>query len=95
MKQLHAPGSLFAVADVKVHVHHLGVEVELGPVILQVLYHGQDHGLILVIPGKAEGPQIGQAVDMVNEALHNPRCRSSSPCPTYSRTPARFQTQTL
>ena len=35
----------------------------------QVTHHRQDHGFILVILGKPQGLEIGQAADMMDEAL--------------------------
>ena len=76
-------GALFAVLDdvdalgqlvggvgaVELHVGHLHAEVELDAVALQILHHGQYHGLILVVLGEAQGGEVGQAADVVDIAL--------------------------
>ena len=69
-KKFHTPCDLFPAVNVKAHIHDLGVEMEVYAVALQVLDYGEDHGLILVILCEAQGPQVGQAVDMVDKALH-------------------------
>ena len=46
--------------------------MELDAVLLQILDHGQDHGLILVVPGEAQGLKVRQAADVVDEALDIP-----------------------
>ena len=68
-QQHQAAGLLAAGPEVELHVHHPGVEVELDAVRLQVLEHGQDHGLILVVAGEAQGGEVGQAPHVVDEAL--------------------------
>ena len=50
-------------------LHDLDAVVELDVVALQVLHHGQDHGLILVVLGEAQGGEVGQAADVVDIAL--------------------------
>ena len=57
------------VSAVKFHVAHLHAVVELHAVALQILHHGQDHGLILVVLGEAQGGEVGQAADMVDIPL--------------------------
>ncbi len=70
MEQLHPLGHLSAVFNLEADIHYLGVEMELAAVAFQIFHHRQDHGLILVVLGKTQGAQIGQAVDVVDEALH-------------------------
>ena len=52
-----------------IHVRDLNAEVELHAVALQVLDHGQDHGLILVVLGEAQRLEVGQTADVVDIAL--------------------------
>ncbi len=40
--------------------------------LLQVLYHGQNHGFVLVVAGKAQRLEVGQAADVMDEALDIP-----------------------
>ena len=56
--------------DVKFHIDHFRAVMELHIMAFQVTHHGQDHGFILIILGKAQGLEIGQAADMVNEAFN-------------------------
>ena len=42
--------------------------MELHPRLLQIGHHGQDHGLVLVVPGEAQGAEVGQAADVVDIA---------------------------
>ena len=69
-QQLHAPGHLSAIGDLKAHIHDLCVEVELCAMIFQVLYHRKDHGFVLVVLGESERTKIRQPVDMMDEPLH-------------------------
>ena len=46
----------------------MGIELEVDTVGLKVVHHGQDHGLVLVVPREAQGREIGQAAQMVHEA---------------------------
>ena len=64
-----ALGHLPMGGAVKLHVGHLHAEVELDAEALQILHHGQDHGLILVVFGKAQGGEVGQAADVMDIAL--------------------------
>ena len=48
------------------------VVMELNAVDLQIPYHGQDHGLVLVIAGEAQRFEIRQTAHMVDEALDVP-----------------------
>ena len=59
---------VFGVVAAEAHVGHVGVELEVDAVGLKVVHHGQDHGLVLVVPGEAQGREIGQAAQMVHEA---------------------------
>ena len=60
---------LSARGDVEDHVGDLRVILKLHIVLLQVVHHGQDQGLILVVLGKFQGREVGQAADMVDEPL--------------------------
>ena len=62
------PGGLFSAGDLEAHVHDLCAVVELHPGLLQVLDHGQNHGLILVVAREAQGAEIRQAADVMNVA---------------------------
>ena len=65
----HAAGLLALAVDVKLHVHHLGLVVELHAVVLQIGDHGQDDGLVLVVAGEAQGREVRQTADVVDIAL--------------------------
>ena len=69
-EELHTLCDLSPIVDIKADVHDLGVEMELRTMALQILDHGEDHGLILVVLRETQRPQIRQTVDMVDEALH-------------------------
>ena len=60
---------LFARLEAELDVHDLCVVVELDAVVFQVGDHGQDDGLVLVIPGEAEGREVGQTADVVDIPL--------------------------
>ena len=62
---LDGGGRLSAVPDVEDHVGDLGAEAEVHPGLLQVLLHGQDQGLILVVPGELQGTEVGEPRDVV------------------------------
>ena len=47
------------VRAVELHVGDLHAVVELDIVALQILHHGQNHGLILVVLGEAQGGEVG------------------------------------
>ena len=68
-QDVDAGSLLFAAGAVKGHVDDLGVVVELHAEAFQVLDHGQDHRLILVVAGKAQGCEIRQTADMVDITL--------------------------
>ena len=68
-QSINAGGLLFAVGAVKGNVGHLDAVMELHAIAFQVLDHGQDHGFILVVAGKAQGGEIRQAADVVDVAL--------------------------
>ena len=57
-QSINAGGLLFAVGAVKGNVGHLDAVMELHAIAFQVLDHGQDHGFILVVAGKAQGGEI-------------------------------------
>ena len=71
------------------------------PGLLQVLLHGQDQGLVLVVPGKFQGAEVGESRDVVNEALEvelhlqgavpvlNRQTWSASTARRWRRTPRR------
>ena len=71
-QQFNTCGQLSLRVGVKFHVDHLGVVVELDAVGFQVLEHGQNHGLILVVAGKPQGLEVRQAADVVDEPLDIP-----------------------
>ena len=50
------------------HVFDLGVKVELHTVRLEIALHGQDHRLVLVIAGEAQGAKVGQTRDVMDVA---------------------------
>ena len=68
-QDVDAGSLLFAAGAVKGHVDDLGVVVELHAEAFQVLDHGQDHRLVLVVAGKAQGCEIRQTADMVDITL--------------------------
>ena len=55
---------------VELYVHDLNAEVELYAEALEVLYHRQDHGLILVVLCETERLEIRQTADVVDIALN-------------------------
>ena len=54
---------------VEFHVHDLDAIVELDAEALEILDHRQNHGLILIILCEAQGLEIGQTADVVDETL--------------------------
>ena len=68
-QQADGPGLLFAPGQLKLNVSDLSVVVEAHTVPFQIADHGQDHALVLVVPGKAQCPQIRQTAHMVDVAL--------------------------
>ena len=60
---------LAAVPDVKLHIDDLRVVLEVHTVLLQIMHHRQDHGLVLIVAREAQSRKIGQAADMMDEAL--------------------------
>ena len=62
-------GLLAADFNVELHIRYLCLIKELDAVVFQVTGHGQDDGLILVIPGKTQGREIRQAADVVDIPL--------------------------
>ena len=60
---------LFARLEAELDVHDFRIVVELDAVVFQVGDHGQDDGLVLVIPGEAEGREVGQTADVVDIPL--------------------------
>ena len=57
------------IGAVELHVGDLHAVMKPDVVALQILHHGQDHGLVLVVLGEAQGGEVGQAADMVDIAL--------------------------
>ena len=68
-QQADGPGLLFALGQLKLNIGDLGIVVEAHAVPFQIADHGQDHALVLVVPGEAQCPQIGQTTHMVDVAL--------------------------
>ena len=68
-QHVDAGGQLAGLVAVELHVGHLNAIVELNAEALQVFHHGQDHRLILVIPGKAQSLKVGQTTDVVDIPL--------------------------
>ena len=62
-------GLLAADFNVELHIRYLCLIKELDAVVFQVTGHGQDDGLILVIPGKTQGREIRQTADVVDIPL--------------------------
>ena len=60
---------LAALLDVELHIRDLGVVVELHAKAFQIVHHGQDDGLVLVIAGKAQGGKVRQTADVVDIAF--------------------------
>ena len=58
----------FAAAYLEHHVFDLGVKVELHAVRLEIALHGQNHRLVLVVAGEAQGAKVGQTRDVVDVA---------------------------
>ena len=69
VEDVDAGGLLFAAGTVEGDVRDLGVIVELNAEALQVLDHGQDHRLVLVVAGEAQRRKVGQTADVVDVAL--------------------------
>ena len=61
---------MIRLAAVELHVDHLHAEVELHARLFQILHHGQDHALVLVVTGEAQGLEVRQAADVVDVALN-------------------------
>ena len=66
---LDGGGRLSAVPDVEDHIGDFGAEAEVHPRLLQVLLHGQDQGLVLVVAGELQGTEVGESRDVVDKAL--------------------------
>ena len=62
-------GYLFVRQEVEQHIGHLHPVVELDVVLLQIGYQGKDERFVLVILGKLQCRQVGQAADVVEEPL--------------------------
>ena len=60
---------LAALLDIKLYIRDLGVVVELHAKAFQIVHHGQDDGLVLVIAGKAQGGKVRQTADVVDIAF--------------------------
>ena len=70
LDDIDALGQLvLGVRAVELHVGDLHAVMEPDVVALQILHHGQDHGLVLVVLGEAQGGEVGQAADVVDIAL--------------------------
>src|SRR5690606_899301 len=67
---LNPPCDLFLLLNVELHVNNLGAVMELDVKGLQIFYHRQDHGLILIVLCKAERLEIRQAAHMMDEPLN-------------------------
>ena len=57
--QGEATSKLLTGANVKLHINNLGIVVELYACLLQIGHHGQDHGFVLIVTGKAESLEVG------------------------------------
>ena len=66
---LDAGGHLPGVVDVEDHIGAAGVEHEVDAMIPEIFDHGQDHGFILIVLGEFQRLQLGQAADVVDEAV--------------------------
>ena len=60
---------MLGVGAVELHIGHLHTEVDLHAEALQILHHGQYHGLILVVLGEAQSREVGQTADVVDIPL--------------------------
>ena len=49
---------LFAVIDIKNNICHFGVELEVHTCCLQILLHGKDQRLVLVVLGELQGTEV-------------------------------------
>ena len=68
-KILYLCGDLAGMVDVENNIGAGGAEHELHAVTAQVLYHREDHGLILVVLRELQRLERGQTADMVDEAV--------------------------
>ena len=69
MQDVDAGRLLLAARAVERNVRDLCIVVELHAEALEVLDHGQDHRLVLVVAGEAQRRKVGQTADVVNVAL--------------------------
>ena len=60
---------LFAVIDIKNNICHFGVELEVHTCCLQILLHGKDQRLVLVVLGELQSAEIRQSGNMMDESL--------------------------
>ena len=60
---------LFAVIDIKNNICHFGVELEVHTCCLQILLHGKDQRLVLVVLGELQGTEVRQSGNMMDESL--------------------------
>ena len=60
---------LFAVIDIKNNICHFGVELEVHTCCLQILLHGKDQRLVLVVLGEFQGTEVRQSGNMMDESL--------------------------
>ncbi len=56
--------------DIKIHIPHLCVVVELHTMIFQILHHRKHHRLVLVVLRKTKRRKIRKAANMMNITLH-------------------------
>ena len=69
MQDVDAGRLLLAARAVERNVRDLCVVVELHAEALEVLDHGQDHRLVLVVAGEAQRRKVGQTADVMDVAL--------------------------
>ena len=60
---------LFAVIDIKNNICHFGVELEVHTCCLQILLHGKDQRLVLVVLGEFQGTEVRQSGNMMDKSL--------------------------
>ena len=60
---------LFAVIDIKNNIGHFGVELEVHTCCLQILLHGKDQRLVLVVLGELQGTEVRQSGNMMDKSL--------------------------
>ena len=60
---------LFAIIDIKNNICDFGVELEVHTCCLQILLHGKDQRLVLVVLGELQGTEVRQPGNMMDESL--------------------------